>query len=88
MIVVEIIGSVVMAILAIYFVKVVGLYEAADAGIIRILLTGSIMFYFVKSFRAGLRGLPFRGKSIEADADLEPKAQDKEYCPNCASPLK
>jgi hypothetical protein len=46
------------------------------------------MFYFVKSFRAGLRGLPFRGKSIEADADLEPKALDKEYCPNCASPLK
>lgn len=92
----EIIGSVIMAILAIYFAKVVGLYEAADAGIFRTLLIGSVMFYFVKSFRAGLRGLPFRGKSVAADSDSEsiaqsdsdPMVQDEEYCPNCASPLK
>jgi hypothetical protein len=88
MIVLEIIGSVVMAILAIYFVKVVGLYEAADAGIFRTLLIGSVMFYFIKSFRAGLRGLPFRGKSKKVDSDSDPMAQDEEYCPNCASPLK
>lgn len=89
----EVMGSVAMAALGLWFTKAIGLYQAANEGAPRMAVALVFMLLFVMSFRAGFRGLPNRLEGKGLDHEDEPSTKDDRVevsfnCPKCSGALK